>query len=129
MVEKRMNIKLSSEAQKEKEKFFRLCSSSDKNKLTGKEEMSVNDFQRIMFLLGHLGLNEYETYVGRRFDQQLFEYSSIQDWLSEGDYSFEVGSEIERIEVVNEWIRNFCEHIPHERTRKQYMKKYVWDME
>lgn len=66
-------------------------------------------------------------YVERKFEEQLFEYTDIQTWLDEGDYSF--GDEMEQIEMTTRWLREFYEQIPSERTRKQYMKKYMWEME
>lgn len=127
MAKNKVKLNLSEEGKREQQKFFRLCSSSDRKKLTGKELMSVGDFERITFLLRHLGLTEYELYVEMNFEEQLFAYAERQEWLDEGDYSLGEWCEIERIEVTDKWIREFCEQIPHERTRRQYMKKYVWD--
>lgn len=58
MVDRKTKIKLSEEGKKEQKKFFRLCSSLDRKKLTGKEKMTVWDFQRIVFLLEHLELKD-----------------------------------------------------------------------
>ena len=129
MAESKVKLNLSEEGKREQQKFIRLCSSSDRNKLTRKEQMSVGDFERITFLLRHLELTEYELYVEMNFEEQLFASAARQEWLDEGDYSLGEWCKIEQIEVANKWVRDFCEQIPHGRTRKQYMKKYVWDME
>ena len=129
MAESKVKLNLSEEGKREQQKFFRLCSSSDRNKLTRKEQMSVGDFERITFLLRHLELTEYELYVEMNFEEQLFASVARQEWLDEGDYSLGEWCKIEQIEVANKWVRDFCEQIPPGRTRKQYMKKYVWDME
>lgn len=84
-------------------------------------------FSAHCFFAGAFGTEGYEMYVERKFEEQLFEYTDIQAWLDEGDYSF--GDEMEQIEMTTRWLREFYEQIPSERTRKQYMKKYMWEME
>lgn len=124
MTEIKMKLNLSEEGKREQQKFFRLCSSSDRKKLTRKEQMSVGDFERITFLLRHLGLTEYELYVEMNFEEQLFAYAERQEWLDEGDYSLGEWCEIEEIEMADKWIREFCEQIPHGTgNRTFYMSK------
>lgn len=128
MAEIKLKLDLSEKAKQEQQKFFRLCNISDRKKLTRKEKMSVGDFERITFLLKHLGLEEYESYVEIKFKEQLLAYADIQEWMDEQDYSMGEWCEVEHTEMADKWIREFCEQIPHERTRKYYMEKYVWDM-
>ena len=128
MAEIKLKLDLSEKAKQEQQKFFRLCSISDRKKLTRKEKMSVGDFERITFLLKHLGLEEYELYVEIKFKEQLLAYADIQEWIDEQDYSMGEWFEVEHTEMADKWIREFCEQIPHEQTRKYYMEKYVWDM-
>ena len=51
---------ISHEAKLQQQKFFRLCSEEDHRKLIKKEYMSLEDFERITFLLRQLELFEYD---------------------------------------------------------------------
>lgn len=127
MTELRISMRLTKEGKQEQQKFFRLCCAEDKNKLTGKADMSAEDFARITYLLRWLGLSKYESYVNLRFQKQLCTYIDMQAWLDDGDYSDGDWKDEETLEKAEQWIRKFCEQIPAERTRKEYIKKYIED--
>lgn len=116
---------LSDEAKKEQKKFFSLCSRSDHDKLIGKEPMTIEDFERITYLLKVLELEEYELYVAMKFEKQLTTYADIQAWLDAGDYSLDEERYSVEVEQAEQWLREFCMQIPHERTRMKYIERYL----
>lgn len=125
MGDRKWKLCLSDAAKKEQKKFFCLCSKSDHNKLIGKEPMTVEDFGRITYLLKVLGLEEYELYVAMKFENQLTVYANIQEWLDDGDYSIDDETYNVEVEQMEQWLREFCMQIPHERTRRKYIEQYL----
>ena len=73
---------ISHEAKLQQQKFFRLCSEEDHRKLIKKEYMSLEDFERITFLLRQLELFEYEQFVKHSFQDKLLENTDKQMWLA-----------------------------------------------
>ena len=119
---------ISHEAKLQQQKFFRLCSEVDHRKLIKKEYMSLEDFERITFLLRQLELFEYEWFVKLSFQDKLLEYADKQMWLDENDNSDGDWVVYEYSEITKKWIYEFCSQISRKRTQDKYMKKYVWEM-
>lgn len=90
--------------------------------------MSLEDFERITFLLRQLELFEYEWFVKLSFQDKLLEYADKQMWLDENYNSDGDWVVYEYSEITKKWIYEFCSQISRKRTQDKYMKKYVWEM-
>ena len=89
--------------------------------------MTLNDFERIVFLLQTLNLKHYLFYVQLRFDDVMKRWEERFDFLYEKDI---LGSEwdIEKHEMPQEdqWFQEFCNGIKNEHTREKLMNLYEY---
>lgn len=103
----------------EKLAFLFLCGKRDKDILTGTENMSFSDFERLTYMMDLLGLDAYnletikEYY--RQFEEQFCNLERIKQEES-SDVEYEP-SGID-MEQCDKWIEEFCSHVPDKRIRK-----------
>lgn len=85
--------------------FLSMCSSSDRNKITGRNSMDLYDFERISYLLDALGFDDYKM----AFDM---EYKDLLKKLA-NHIKQTVGQQVtideyllqEQLEILEEWKR------------------------
>lgn len=107
----------------EREEFLSLCCSSDKDLLTGKSEMTLNDFERLTYLTMSLDLDAYTQYLHECYMDYTISLSQQSDRENEilSDYpDYYLDEHI--IEKQQAWVDDFCNHIPAEK-REYYRKK------
>ena len=49
--------------------FLSMCSSSDRNKIIGRNSMDIHDFERISYLLGALGFEDYKEFKAEAYSR------------------------------------------------------------
>lgn len=106
-------------AEREKLLFLAMCSRRDRRLIEGEENLTIEDFDRIGYLLESLGFDNF----GWNFS---FEHGELLKEL--GD---KIESEIETpgklnlnktFEEARQWERDFCEGLPSDEMRK-YIKR------
>lgn len=94
---------------KEKLLFLALCSESDRQRINGEQELQVNDFDRICYLLDSLGLENFLLHFENTYGD-LLEQLGNQILTSLDDLD-EKGIEQECYTRV-QWLQDFCMHLP-----------------
>lgn len=92
---------------KEKLLFLSLCSQLDRDMLQCKREMSLQDFNRIMYLIYNLGFESYYT-----------ELSGIYYDLFIKDYPC-------KDEDMYKWLEDFCNQLPTD-TMKTFIRELLY---
>lgn len=104
------------QAEKQKKTFLSVCGKHDNDLLTGKEDMTQAEFERITYLTSSLGYSQYTqmliaTYLdfayeeAERIDRKmdiLIEYP--QYWEDENEY-----------EKTEKWLDDFLNQVPEEK--------------
>lgn len=89
--------------------FLSMCSSSDRNKIIGRNSMDIHDFERISYLLGALGFEEYKTSFDMEYKDLL---KKLADHIKQAvDQQVTIDAYLlqEQLEILEEWKRNFIE--------------------
>lgn len=109
--------------EKEESTFLSLCSPHDRDLLTGHEEMTLQDFERITYLTMALDYVEYSIDLHNRyidFTNKLAEQLEREN-LALTDYPAYYLDE-DTAEKYQKWIDDFCNHIPADK-QKYYRDK------
>ena len=109
-------------AEKEKLLFLSMCSERDRKLINSEDELTVEDFDRIGYLLETLGFDNF----GWNFS---FSHQELLNKLG-SQIESEVGGLVklnlkETFETTNQWARDFCEGIPSDEM-KPYIKKIFY---
>lgn len=102
--------------------FLSMCSSSDRNKIIGRNSMDIHDFERISYLLGALGFEDYKTSFDMEYKDLL---KKLADHIKQAvDQQVTIDAYLlqEQLEILEEWKRNFIERLPN-KTMKSYIER------
>lgn len=107
----------------EREEFLSLCCSKDKDLLTGKAEMTMNDFERLTYLTMSLDLDVYTQYLHECYMDYTISLSQQLDRENEilSDYPDYYLDE-QLIDIQQAWIDDFCNQLPADK-QELYRKK------
>lgn len=95
--------------------FLYLCSERDKRLLLKKEKMSLADFDRLTYLIYHLGFKEYHIKVWMEFagDFQK-EWDCLEALQETGGRVGNIDSTESEVKLHEMWIQDFCKSTPKE---------------
>lgn len=100
--------------------FLYLCGPRDKKLLSGEEKMTFQDFQRLVYITGFLGLIHYNLKIWNQyspqFGQKLKDMERIQEEESESFGTEEYEEEIIQQEL---WILELCDFVPDPEIRER----------
>lgn len=102
--------------------FLSMCSSSDRNKIIGRNSMDIHDFERISYLLGALGFEDYKTSFDMEYKDLM---KKLADHIKQAvDQQVTIDAYLlqEQLEILEEWKRNFIERLPN-KTMKSYIER------
>ena len=102
--------------------FLSMCSSSDRNEITGRNSTDIHDFERISYLLGALGFEDYKASFDMEYKDLL---KKLADHIKQAvDQQVTIDAYLlqEQLEILEEWKRNFIEGLPNE-TMKSYIER------
>ncbi|MEE1443826.1 MAG: stathmin-1-A [Blautia sp.] len=106
----------------EEKEFLSICSPHDYDVLTGKEEMTLKEYERITYLVGAVGLSKYlQVLISRYMDLAILEEEhndrEHEIYLDYPEYYEDEGvfDEMER------WTNDFLVQMPEDK-RKHYQK-------
>ena len=108
--------------------FLYLCSEHDKRLLLKKEKMLLADFDRLTYLIYHLGFKEYHIKVWMEFAGDFKkEWACLEALQETGGCAGNIDSTESEIRLHKMWSQEFCENAPME-TREwirelEYQKK------
>ena len=116
------------EIRKEEKAFLRLCGETYRKKIMKREAFSMNEFQKLLFVITTLELWDYMNYF-------LLEVYP-QEMIALGDYLLsepkEENSEnwlYAKKDCHQRWLREFWEQIPLEAKKEQYRELFLNDLE
>lgn len=109
--------------EKERNMFLSLCSPHDRELLTGRLKMTLQDFERLTYLTMALDYVEYALDLHKQymdFTNILSEQLERESQILAGypDYYLDENT----AEKYRKWIDNFCNHIPADK-QKHYRDK------
>lgn len=92
-----------------------LCSEHDKRLLLKKEKMPLADFDRLTYLIYHLGFKEYHIKVWMEFagDFQK-EWDCLEALQETGGRVGNIDSTESEVKLHEMWIQDFCKSTPKE---------------
>lgn len=102
--------------------FLSMCSSSDRNKITGRNSMDIHDFERISYLLGALGFEDYKTSFDMEYKDLLKKLADHIKQAVDQQVTIDVYLLQEQLKILEEWKRNFIERLPN-KTMKSYIER------
>lgn len=95
--------------------FLYLCSEHDKRLLLKKEKMSLADFDRLTYLIYHLGFKEYHIKVWMEFVGNFKkEWNCLEALQETGGCIRNIGNTESEIKLHEMWIQDFCQDISKE---------------
>ena len=95
--------------------FLYLCSEHDKRLLLKKEKMQLADFDRLTYLIYHLGFKDYHIKVWMEFAGNFKkEWDCLEALQETGGYVGNIGNTESEIKLHEMWIHNFCKNAPME---------------
>ena len=95
--------------------FLYLCREHDKRLLLKKEKMPLADFDRLTYLIYHLGFKEYHIKVWMEFAGEFKKEWDCLEALQETRCCVgNIGNTESEIKLHEMWIRNFCKNTPKE---------------
>lgn len=98
-------------ARKEKMLYLAICPQRDYDVLTLNEDMTLEDFERIYYVLGALEFTNYLIYLQKEYEKLYIEYADSMEREIDD-------SSIDMLDSYEEWIINFCSQLPTERMRE-----------
>ena len=95
--------------------FLYLCSEHDKRLLLKKEKMQLADFDRLTYLIYHLGFKEYHIKIWMEFagDFQK-EWDCLEALQETGGCVGNIDSTESEDRLHEMWIQEFCKNTPME---------------
>ena len=95
--------------------FLYLCSEHDKRLLLKKEKMPLADFDRLTYLIYHLGFKEYHIKVWMEFAGNFKKEWAYLEALQETSGRVgNIDSTESEVRLHEMWIQEFCENAPME---------------
>lgn len=93
--------------------FLYLCGAEDRDRLTGRREMTFSDFERLIYLAECLELREFELEVWEKYERLFAEKEEKQECLECGTKAaWKPGGDEPSVEEAMErrrlWIEEFC---------------------
>lgn len=100
--------------------FLYLCGQRDRDLLAGRERMTFQDFERMVYITELLGLSHLSLEIWNQFSSQFKEQLEALEKLHEKNYR-DMELEYREYEDDNrnydEWITQFCVSAPDDETR------------
>ena len=95
--------------------FLYLCSEHDKRLLLKKEKMQLADFDRLTYLIYHLGFKAYHIKVWMEFAGDCKkEWDCLEALQETVGCVGNIGNTESEIKLHEMWIRDFCKNVPKE---------------
>lgn len=99
--------------------FLYLCSEKDRRMLAGKERMTFDDFDRLIYITDFLGLDQMNLEIWNRFSLQFRpQLEALEGLLKENCSDMGFREDKEDIRVHDKWLADFCESVPDDEARK-----------
>lgn len=111
-------------AETQEQEFLEVCSSYDHDLLTGKREMTLEDYERITYLVSSFGYSQYLQFlIGKYMDlaqaNEEREEREYEIYLEYPEYY-----EDERIlEEEEKWLEEFLNQLPEK--KKEHFKQLI----
>lgn len=121
-------MKKTKEIINEEKRFLRLCGPSYRDLIRKKKPMTMNDFNRISYLVATLGLTEYFIYFVmhmfpdlftqscKEAEQRYFQYSLLNSY-KDNLYA--------ELDTHQRWLQEFCEQMLLLSQRKKYREQFT----
>lgn len=115
----------------QEKRFFRLCNNSYREMIEKKRPMTLNDFDRIYYVLITLGMVDYAIYFSLELFPELLIRSSEQENERDKIYKLHYSqddnlyAEMDKCQI---WLQEFLNQMPLESQRKRYVKFWSLDM-
>ncbi|MFR2038306.1 MAG: hypothetical protein ACLS3T_16815 [Anaerobutyricum sp.] len=104
--------------------FLYLCSEHDKRLLFKKEKMQLADFDRLTYLIYHLGFKEYHIKVWMEFTGDFKkEWECLNALRETGGSVGNIGSTKSEIRLHEIWIQDFCKNVSTE------VRRWIQDLD
>lgn len=104
--------------------FLYLCSEHDKRLLLKKEKMPLADFDRLTYLIYHLGFKEHHTKVWMEFTGDFKkEWECLNALRETGGSVGNIGSTKSEIRLHEIWIQDFCKNVSTE------VRRWIQDLD
>jgi hypothetical protein len=104
--------------------FLYLCSEHDKRLLLKKEKMQLADFDRLTYLIYHLGFKEYHIKVWMEFTGDFKkEWECLNALRETGGSVGNIGSTKSEIRLHEIWIQDFCKNVSTE------VRRWIQDLD
>ena len=123
-----ISLQKTKEIRKEEKVFLRLCGALYRQKIMKREALSMNEFQKLLYVITTLKLWDYMNY----FLLEVY----LQEMIALGDYLLlepeEENSEnwlYAKKDCQQRWLREFWEQIPLEAKKEQYRELFLNDIE
>lgn len=102
--------------------FLAICPEADRLLLEKKDSpISLQDFERITFLLGALGLSDFSNHLQMKHSDLLEQLATnIEKELSEKHFNLQL-----EFDKTDQWEKDFCEQLPTE-TMKHYIRQLFY---
>ena len=95
--------------------FLYLCSEHDKRLLLKKEKMQLADFDRLTYLIYHLGFKAYHIKAWMEFAGDFKkEWDCLEALQETVGCVGNIGNTESEIKLHEMWIRDFCKNVPKE---------------
>lgn len=115
--------------------FLFLCGKHDKGVLSGKENMTFSDLERLMYLSDFFGLKVYSMEIWNEYAGQFKEQLQCLEKLYDESYRIVPwGSAEVEDDVHEEWVREFCRQVADRKSRdrlkeitKQIYREKGWE--
>lgn len=122
-----ISLKKTKEIRKEEKAFLRICGESYRKKIMKREAFSMNEFQKLLYVITTLKLWDYMNY----FLLEVY----LQEMIALGDHLLsepeEENSEnwlYAKKDCQQRWLREFWEQIPLEAMKEQYRELFLTDI-
>lgn len=99
--------------------FLYLCGKKDRRMLAGKERMTFEDFDRLVYIADFLGLDQMNLEIWNRFSPQFRpQLEALEGLFKEncGDIGFR--EDKDDIQIHDKWLVDFCDSAPDDEARK-----------
>lgn len=99
--------------------FLYLCGQRDRELLAGRENMTFQDFDRLIYITASLGFNQMNLEIWNRFSPKFTEQLGAMEKLYEENGENMEFREYEEDETFhNKWVIDFCSGAPNEEVRE-----------
>lgn len=115
------------EVVKQEKYFLELCSEPYREMVQGKREMTINDFDRIRYVISILNLFDYCIYFSFHFEE-LYEKSAEKEVLLKKEYDSHFSASdnyYAKKDKWDTWLREFWEQMPLESQKRKYKARFL----